>query len=110
MSIDAVALLPALAEPPASEPAEGDWRAGEGPAGGAMKVWRPLRDGTLLNLALPFQSSDADLFEAATRWFGPLPARVWVFPDTAVPDGQAASEILAGTRGAGRWIHTGPTK
>ena len=38
---------------------------------------------------------------------GKAPARIWVFPDTAVPDLATAKGIRDATRGAGRWVRAG---
>lgn len=86
---------------------EEGWETGFGPGGGAG-VWRYLRDGMLVNLLVPFNSSDADLYEVARRWAGSLPARIWVFPDTSVPDKGTKKAIQEATREAGRWVRRGP--
>jgi hypothetical protein len=105
MSVDAVALLPPVAGLVGAT-VEGPWKTGSGP-GGAGGLWRGLRDGTLVNLSLPFQTPDADLYEAARRWIGKAPARIWVFPDTAVPDVDTKRAIQTATREGGRWVRAG---
>jgi hypothetical protein len=65
MSIDAIALLPLVADLQGAT-VEGPWKEGAGP-GGSRGLWSALRDGTLLNLGLPIQTPDVDLYEAARR-------------------------------------------
>jgi len=106
MSIDAIALMPRLGEL-RGEPMDG-WELVDAP-GGARGIWKPLRDGALVGLGLPFQYPDATLYEAARGW---LPkkkklAKVWVFPDTAVPELETAEEIRTATAAAGRWVKAG---
>jgi hypothetical protein len=113
MSIDAVAVLP-LAEEMSDDrsmgpKAEGEWQEGEGP-GGARGVFRKLADGTLLNLGHSFQAPDGELYELARSWMGSLPARIWIFPDTGVPEENTTSEVLAATRSVGRWVRASRTR
>jgi hypothetical protein len=105
MSIEAIAVLPESRDL-AGEVVEGDWAEGPGPGGGTG-LWRRLQDGILLNLGMSIQAPDADLYEAARRWMGSLPARIWVFPDTAAPEEQTAQAIQAATQQVGRWIQAG---
>lgn len=106
MSIDAIALLPTVANL-RGRSVEGPWKEGKGP-GGSRGLWCRVSDGTLLNLELPFQSPDSELHEAARRWAGSLPERIWVFPDTAVPDEGTQQALLDATRDVGRWVQAGP--
>jgi hypothetical protein len=104
MSIDAVALLPPIAD--GDQPRAGSWSSDAGPEGGTG-AWRQLADGILLNLGFPMETPDADLYDVARRWMHDLPERLWVLPDAAVPDGDTAEEIRAATAGVGRWISAG---
>jgi len=108
MSIDAIAVLPESANL-VGEVVEGDWAEGPGPGGG-NGLWRRLQDGILLNLGMSIQAPDADLYEAARQWMGSLPAKIWVFPDAAVPEEQTAQAILAATQQVGRWIQASATQ
>jgi hypothetical protein len=106
MSVDAVAVLPRVVvtnDRSSSVPDDAGWRDGEGP-GGARGVFQTLADCTLLNLGHSFQSPDGDLFELARSWFGSPPARIWIFPDTAIPSQDTGRGIQAATRRVGRWI------
>ena len=118
MSVDAVALLPFTGDLPALEvneeksterknSLEADWRLVEGP-GGANGVWRPLKDGSLVILGITFHAPDADVYDAARQWMGKrTPSRVWVFPDTAVPEVDTAAAVRSMTRQVGRWVRSG---
>ena len=106
MSIDTVAVLPPVVVREGSA-VDGEWHEGEGP-GGARGVFRPLRDGLLVNLGLSIEAPDADLFDAARQWTGKLSTRVWVFPDTAVPEDDTVKAVRAATREVGRWVKAGP--
>lgn len=104
MSIDAIALIPLSSIGRAGDPAEGGWIEGEGPEG-RRGLWRPLRDGMLLHLEMPYSSPDAALYDALRAWAGKeAPRRIWVFPDTAVPETSQARAVRAATRLAGRWV------
>lgn len=102
MSINAIAVLPGH-EDLRGEAIDDEWFFGDGPVGIAG-LWHPLNDGILLNLELSINSPDIDLFEAVRIWLGDPPAKIWVFPDTAVPDADTIKEIQSSTREVGRWI------
>jgi hypothetical protein len=105
MSIDAIAILQPNMNLDGEFSEEG-WIIGEGP-GGASGPWRPLSDGVLLNLGLSIRAPDIDLYEAAGRWIGTLPERIWVFPDTEVPEEETTKAMQLATREVGRWVNDG---
>jgi hypothetical protein len=108
MSVDAVAILPPIPIAPSST-VEGDWKQGS-VAGGGQILWRELSDGILVNLGVPFAFADADIYAAAQSSFAELPSRIWVFPDSAVPEADTVSAVQAATRLAGRWVRGGKRK
>lgn len=106
MSVDAIAVLPKVAS--LGRAVAGEWRDGEGP-GGVRRAFLSLRDATLVNLAVHFDAPDADLYEAARQWLGRAPpARIWVYPDVAEPEGATAKAIRDATAPGGRWVKAGP--
>lgn len=112
MAIDAIAVLPLLAElSTAREPTDGeeDWSILTGPAGIARAA-STLRDAILVNLAMPIGTDDAELHHACQQWAGTVPARVWVFPDTAVPPAETAKAVRSATSSVGRWVKAGTRK
>ena len=106
MSIDAIALLPPLELPSPGELEDG-WLTVNLPEVPAFP-FKPLKDGTLAMLGLPFAYPDEDLYKQCASWMslinGYRPGRIWVFPDTAVPDFPTSTEMLNATREAGRWV------
>jgi hypothetical protein len=100
VSVDAVALCPGVSLPTeaGSEPLDGDWVSIAGHAA------RPLRDGVLVNLGFSFAAPDGELYRVAQDWAGKLSDRIWIFPDTFVPEGDTCDAVQAATRGVGRWI------
>jgi hypothetical protein len=118
LSIDAVALLPFTGELSALDvgdetsakgqrETEGAWKQVEGP-GGASGVWRRLNDGCMVILGITLQAPDADIHEAARQWMGEgIPARVWVLPDTSVPEVETVTAVRSMTRLVGRWVRAG---
>jgi hypothetical protein len=108
VSIDAIAVLPPVTVRE-DEALEGEWHEGEGP-GGTRGAFRRLRDGILVNLGLSIRAPNADLFEAARRWTTIPPERVWVFPDTAVPENDTVNAVRAATHEVGRWVEAGPAR
>jgi hypothetical protein len=108
MSVDAIALLPSVTFPPAKTVEEG-WHYGLSDTG-ANILWRPLQDGALVNLMVPFASADADLHAAARAALGKVPRRIWMFPDTHVPDVDTVRALRTATGDAGRWVESGRRK
>jgi hypothetical protein len=117
LSIQAVALLPFTGDLPTLDTDENstegattgeqNWRHVVGPGGGTG-LWRPLNDGALVVLPVGFQAPDADVYEAAKQWLGgKTPSRIWVFPDTVVPELNSKAGIRSVTRQIGRWVRAG---
>jgi hypothetical protein len=63
-----------------------------------------LRDASLVNLGVPVAAPDEQLYDSARGWMREPGARIWVFPDTAIPDASTARAIRHATRQVGRWV------
>lgn len=104
MSSDAIAVIPRASVKNAQP-----WHEAQGVGGGTFTVCH-LKGATLVNLGFPVQSGDADLYAALRRYHARLPKRVWVFPDSVMPDEiESVDALIELTKPVGRFIEAGAT-
>jgi len=109
VSVVALAVLTTGFEEPAGALSEEGWKTVSTP-GLPGEPFKTLKDGALVHLGVPFAYPDAELYARAVAWLKPgskRPRRVWVFPDTLVPELETAAEVTRATAPGGRWVSRG---